>query len=63
MKNFSKGPGVALKSPFHSSGTTGPAIPSTNFIGSIKRNIDPASSYIPHKCPVPVYETRGRHTN
>jgi hypothetical protein len=60
MKNFSTGSGGALKSPFNSRGTTGPAIPSSNTMVSIKRAMDPASSYVPHKCPDPIFENRAR---
>jgi hypothetical protein len=60
MKNFSTGSGSTLKSPFSSTGTTGPTVPSSKTIELNKKNIDPASSYTPHKCPVPFFESRGR---
>lgn len=61
MNDFTTGSGGALKSNFTLTGTSGPTIPLIKTLIPVKRNNDPASSYIPHKYPVPSFiESRER---
>ena len=55
MKNYLNGTQSGLKSPFTSSGISGPTKPTAKTVVSVKKSSDPASSYVPHKCPVPNF--------